>query len=64
MEGASHTTTRNFASKGRKTAAEEMGQPLSYSEALDLRDPPVLELGRDVAEKILQLNRQNHPGKF
>jgi hypothetical protein len=64
VESDSHDATRNFKSAGAKTAREEKGLSLSESEAKDLLDPPVLQLGPDVASKIRERNRTNFPAYY
>jgi RHS repeat-associated protein len=64
LEGKKHGKTRTYGGKGSKAAREEAGKPLGDSEALDLKDPPVEELGDDVQQKIKDLNRENHPDQF
>lgn len=64
LKNARHIAPRTYGAKGRTTARQEAGKPLSFSEKLDLADPPILSLGRAVAKKIGHLNRKTFPGQF
>lgn len=64
MKSDKHKQTRTYGSRGKKTAKEEEGLPLRESEARDLNDPPIQDLGSKVSDEIKKMNRQNFPNQY
>jgi len=64
LEHKPHVRTRTWGRRGSKTAKDEADLSLRDSEALDLLDPAVEELGSDVADRIRALNLENFPDLY